>query len=397
MELLNNKFEFNIKTNIRFGAGLTKDLPKIINEFSFKQLGFIVDGNLYDCLPWLQEVILNCKKNFDNVIVHLYREDFEPTYQFLDKVKLKFKKDKEPLVDCIVGIGGGSTIDSAKGIATLVTNHKNAIEYRGFPTNLNPSLPIIAIPSTAGTGTEVTYNAVFINQDTNKKLGINTKNNYPILSIIDPEIVATAPKSVAISAGIDALVHTLESFVSKKSTYLTRIFAKEAFKLIVNTLPKLVENLNDLELWSKMQLGASLAMISLSNSSSGPAGGFSYLLGSNYKVPHGIAGGVFIGKISRINHELGYYDYAQLYNMLDNVNPNITEKKERSNIVVSTVESLLKKLDIPDTLSPYGISSRDFNIFYDFATDALKGSFALNPMEISNEKKKKLLTNMIGG
>lgn len=397
MELLNNKFEFSIKINIRFGAGLTKDLPRIINEFPFKRIGFIIDGNLYNYIPWLQNVIRNCKKNFENVIVHLYCEDFEPTYQFLDEVKLKFKKGKDPLVDCIVGIGGGSTIDTAKGVATLVTNHKNAIEYRGFPTNLNPSLPIIAIPSTAGTGTEVTYNAVFIDQDTNKKLGINTKNNYPILSIIDPEIVATAPKSVAISSGIDALVHTLESFVSKKSTYLTRIFAKEAFKLIVNTLPRLVENLNDLELWLKMQLGASLAMISLSNSSSGPAGGFSYLLGSNYKVPHGIAGGVFIGKISRINHELGYYDYAQLYNLLDNVNPNITKKKERSNIVVSTVESLLKKLDIPDTLTPYGISSRDFNIFYDFATNTLRESFALNPVEISNEKKKKLLTNMIVG
>jgi len=397
MEFLNNKFEFSIKTNIKFGAGLTKDLPKIINELPYRRVGFIIDGNLYDCLPWLQEVILNCKKNFDNVFVHLYREDFEPTYQFLDEVKLKFKKDKEPLVECIVGIGGGSTIDSAKGIATLVTNHKNAIEYRGFPTNLNPSLPIIAIPSTAGTGTEVTYNAVFIDQDTNKKLGINTKNNYPILSIIDPEIVATAPKSVVMSSGIDALVHTLESFVSKKSTYLTRVFAKEAFKLIVNTLPKLVENLNDLELWSKMQLGASLAMISLSNSSSGPAGGFSYLLGSNYKVPHGIAGGVFIGRISRINHELGYYDYAHLYNLLDNANLNITEKKERSNIVVSTVENLLKKLAIPDTLTSYGVSSRDFNTFYDFATNTLRESFALNPIEISNEKIKKLLTNMIGG
>lgn len=396
MDISNQKFELNLKNKVLFGQGLTRKLPDIIHEFGFNRVGFIIDGNLYNNNQRiLRKVIDDCKNSFATVIVHIYREKFEPTYQFLDQVKFKFKENNRPLADCMVGIGGGSTIDSAKGIAVLATNHEQALNYKGFPTGLNKPLPLIAIPSTAGTGTELVFNASFIDAESKAKMGINDINNYPILAILDPLIVSSAPKSVAISSGCDALVHALESFVSVKSNEITRLFSKQAFGLIFNTLPNLINNLSNLDLWAKMQWGAYFAMVGLSNSTSGPAGALSYHLGTNFSVPHGIAGAVFIGKISRLNHELGYYGYSDLYPQLNPYDPTIEDKKEQSNMVVNEIEGFLENLGIPDTLNNFGVTKENFISFYNFATKSAAGAFNLNPIKIDKGKISKLLSKMI--
>lgn len=395
MDLLSSNFEFTLKTRMRFGAGLTKELPKILKEFSFERIGILIDGKLLDNVSWLKDVIEDCKKKFSVVIVLEYREVFEPTYQYLEKTRSAFEEDRSPLVDCIVGIGGGSTIDSAKGFATLATNFGHAKSYKGFPTNIDPSLPVIAIPSTVGTGTELVYNAVFIDLDENKKLGINTTNNYPYFAILDPKIIQSSPRSVIISSGLDALVHTLESFVSKKSNYLSRLFSKEAFRLIMNNLPKLAADPENLEYAANMQLGAYLAMAALSNTSAGPAGGLSYLLGSEYDVPHGIAGAVFIGKISRFNHNAGYYEYEELYDVLNIKDKKVNSQKERSEIVVLQIENLLTELQIPSKLNQFGVSGKDFDKFYAFASVNIKGAFDFNPVSFSDDQLKIFIQKFI--
>ncbi len=395
MDISDQNFEFNLKNKVCFGQGLTRRLPEIIHEFGFNHVGFVIDGNLYDNQRILKKVVDDCKNLFSTVIVHKYREKFEPTYQFLDKVKMKFKANNRPLVNCIVAIGGGSTIDSAKGIAVLATNHEQALHYKGFPTGLNKPLPVIAVPSTAGTGTELAYNASFIDTELKVKMGINDINNYPILAILDPLIVSSAPKSVAISSGCDALVHALESFVSVRSNEITRLFSKQAFSLIINTLPKLIKDMGNLEKWAKMQWGAYLAMVGLSNSTSGPAGALSYHLGTNFNVSHGIAGAVFIGKITRINHELGYYGYSDLYPQLDPYDPSISEKNIRSSMVINTIETFLRKLDIPDAINGFGVTKKDFSSFYDYATKTAKVAFDFNPVKIDKDKIRGLLSKMI--
>ena len=114
-----------------------------------------------------------------------FNEIHEPTYQHLNEVVTKLK-EKNSKFDCLIAIGGGSAIDHTKGIATLRKNPGSSLKYKGFPKNLNPPIPVVAIPSTTGTGAELAYNAVFIDTKSMIKLGINTKNNYPILSILDP-------------------------------------------------------------------------------------------------------------------------------------------------------------------------------------------------------------------
>jgi alcohol dehydrogenase class IV len=396
MNVADMKFEFETKARIKFGRGLTRQLNQVIRQdFPYRRLGIIVDGGVYDHCAWIPDALKACQQDFERTIVQVYREKFEPTYDFLDKLKMEFMAADNPLVDCLVGIGGGSVLDTAKGIATLVTNKGNAIQFRGFPTGLNASLPVIAVPTTAGTGSEITFNAVFIEKNEKRKLGINTKNNFPVLAILDPELIAAAPLSVTVSSGIDALVHTLESFVSKKANYLSRIYSREAFRLIINSLPRLLDNNADLELCARMQLGSSLAIIALSNTSSGPAGGLSYYLGSNFDVPHGLAGGVFLGRITTLNYQLGFRGYAELYELIDGVDKDVTTAEDRCRIVVESINGFLTRAKVPTSLRTFGVTPKDFDGFYQFATVSLKAAFDFNPVEIGNDHIEKLLREMI--
>ena len=396
MKFTEKTFGFTLKTKVRSGVGIVTELPDFIKEKDYNKIGFVIDGNLYDVLPKLKTVVDNCQKQFDTVIVHLYREKFEPTYQYLDQVKWKFKKDGTSLVDCIVGIGGGSAIDLAKGIATLITNHEPSITYRGFPTNLNLSIPVIAVPSTAGTGTELAYNAVFINDESKIKLGINTPNNYPVLSILDPEIVSKAPQSVVIASGIGALIRTLETLVTPEANSVSRMFSREAFKLIIDSLPKVVADSNNLEHWSRMQWGAYYSMAALSNSSSGPAGAISYYLSTQFNVPQGLGYGISGAKFARLNHSHGYYGYAELFDTLNHRPKTNVDDKEKSEFVVTSIESVLKRLQVPTNLVSFGMSMENYDAFFEFCTKTAKGALDFNPIKFEENVIGEMLQKMIG-
>lgn len=388
-------FEFTARTKMIYGVGTAKRLPRYLEDMSFSRIGFVVDGNLFSGMEYVREIVEECKKKFKVVILEEYRQKFEPTYQYLDSVKMKFKKGASPLVDCMVGIGGGSVMDSAKGIAILSTNHGAAIQYRGFPTDLERPLPMIAMPSTAGTGSEVAFNASFIDSDTQTKMGINTTLGYPVLAILDPVLVSKAPWPVAMSSGVDAFVHAFESFVSRKASPLNRIFARESVNLSYSSLPLLKERGDDLELWGKMQLAAYLAMIALSNSSSGPAASLSYLLGTHFNVPHGVAGGAFIAKVARLNHKLGYHGYSALFDTFGGKDGGQISELEKSEYVVSAVEQFLDKVGIPSRLSSFGVTAGDFPLFADFAAKSLKGALDLNPAEISRDDLMSFLKQIV--
>lgn len=393
---LNGEFLFTVSTKMRFGIGSAKGLIDDLDGLSFRRIGFVVDANLLSHVSYVAEILGRCRERFEDVITEEYREKFEPTYQYLDSVKSKFKSGNWPSVDCMVAIGGGSVIDTAKGIAILCTNHGRAIDYRGFPKNLNRPLPVIAIPSTAGTGSEVAFNASFIDSDTKTKMGINSTLSYPVLAILDPLVVRNAPWPVAMSSGVDAFVHAFESFVSNKSNPLSRIIAKESLSLSFNTLPLLKRKGDDLELWGKMQLAAYLAMISLSNSSSGPAASLSYLLGTHFNVPHGLAGGAFIAKVARLNHNLGYHGYSALFDVFGGKDDGRVSNPEKSDYVVSAVEQFLHKVGIPSRLSSFGVTSGDISLFSDFAAKSLKGALELNPVEIGQDALMSFFKQILG-
>ena len=344
----------------------------------------LLDSNLVTH-AYLKEALTNLQQKGVIVKVHEINARSEPTYEYLDELKPQFEEGN---YDALMGIGGGSVLDITKGIATLLKNGGPSITYRGFPELKNKPLPVIAVPTTAGTGSEITYNAVFISAKEKAKLGINSKLNYPIAAILDPLIIVNAPKHVTVSTGMDALVHTFESFGSRKTNPYSRMFAREAFKLLFPALFRVLDEPADMEIRGNLFLGSHYAGAALMNSSAGPAGAMSYPLGVNFKVPHGMAGAVFIDKIVKLNVQKGFYEYAEFYDLINGADHSLSPK-EKSFRLVEELEKLCRKLDIPQKLTVYGVNKDNINIILDQTFNGLKGAVDNNPVEVTKEEIKK--------
>jgi len=193
------------------------------------------------------------------------------------------------------------------------------------------------------------------------------------------------------SSGMDALTHTLESYVATKANPLTRIFAENAFNLIFNNLLKVLEVPGDLESRSKLQLGAYLAGISLMNSGSGVAGALSYSLGVHFGVPHGIAGALYLPHVVDFNIQKGY-DYSRLYDLIDGVDKSLA-KEEKNRIFGNKLFELGRRLNVPDTLRYFGVDESNLNILLKEA-ESLEKAFTQNPIPFTVEDGKQLLIKL---
>lgn len=379
---------FEINTKIISGQ---ETLLKYLNKESLNNKGIIIDKNLYHKSKYIKKCLKKAKVGNKNILI-FYDYKFEPSYQYLDRIMNSIrKKNNFKKITSWIAIGGGSVMDTAKGIALLSTNSGKSIKYRGFPENINSPLPVTCVPSTTGTGSEVVYNASFIDEISKVKMGINVKSNYPKLAILDPEVPSESPRSVLASSACDALVHALESYVSTKSNDISKFFSKKAFNLIIKNANILLENKGTLENWNNLQWGAVYAMWALSNTSSGPTGALSYYLGSNYKISHGVAGGIFIGKVSEFNHNNGYYDYGDL---IDEINMKKIEKnknrKQKSRYIIKIIKKFLENAKIPKSLFELGVKRNEFKGFYNFASEVQK-AFDLNPIKIGKKNLSKII------
>jgi alcohol dehydrogenase len=386
-------FDFNVKTNAKFGAQKALHLAQYLKELSLKRPGVIVDGGIAS-LEYPKKVIAALEKDPNlSVKVWVYNLRHEPDYDSLDRIKPMFLDPAgKPVTDCFIGIGGGSVIDFAKGLATVVVNPGKAVQYKGFPTEIVPSLPTIALPTTAGTGSEVTYNAVFTDNDAQKKLGINTRNNYPVLAILDPLFTVNSPMPVWVSSGMDALVHTLETYMAVQATPMSRIFSREAFVMLFNNLPRIKEAPGDVAVRAKVQFGAYLAGIALINSGSGVAGALSYPLGVHFNVPHGMAGAVFIAHVIRHNVNAGY-DFSELYDLIEGADRTLPKNRKNEEFS-EQMFALCKFLEVPKNLGVYGVNAKTVDLFLN-DIPSLERAFAQNPVPFTVDDGKQLVRSMI--
>ncbi len=386
--MINNlQFAFRVSTNLRFGVGESGKLGNELKNIGFSYVAAVVDKGVFEhaqikrAIKSIQDVGLR---------VDVIKSDFgEPTYEYLELFRNNFTGKK---YDCLIGIGGGSVLDLTKGIAVLLTNEGPAVSFRGFPKLKNRPLPVIAIPTTAGTGSEVTYNAVFTDSKEKKKLGINSTLNFPVRAIIDPLITVNCPKSVTISSGCDALVHALESYVHRNNTAISRIFSKEAFSLIFNALAKVLNDPGNIDIRANLALGAFFAGIALMNAGSGPCGAFSYPLGAVYEVPHGYAGAIFLSSITKLNVDKGYLDYAELHDLIQDVDYSLPAR-EKNIRFAEHIQTLMDKLGIPHSLSFYKLGPKDIEFLIE-QYDSLKLGIAQNPIQITKDDVKKIMYNL---
>ncbi len=367
---------FFLSTDLIIGVNEALNLNVHLAQLAVKKPGIIYDANLAGNL-YFQDVLRALTSANSNSVVYCNEFKGEPTYAHLENVA-EFFRSNPP--DVIVAIGGGSTLDLGKGIALLMTNNVPALSLKGFPTGVNDPLPLVTVPSLLGSGAEVSFNAVFIDEAEGRKLGINSKKNFPKKAVIDPQLSMTAPIESVIASAMDSLVHCVDSFGSVKHTALSRIFSVEGFQRTFYALQQ--NQLDRAESRLDLAIGSVCGTVALMNSGDGPTNGFAYYLGVKHRVPHGLAGAIFLKEVMRYNHEHGYEKYALLNPMRSSPSP-----KEATAELLQEMDELYLQLKIP-TLVPYGYGKGNAAEFARNASEALKGSFSGNPVEFTEESAR---------
>jgi len=376
-------FTFSLRTKIRFGSGVRSDLPEAVEAAHWKKIGVVIDHQIID-LETFKGLLSDLEAAGSRLTVEACRIS-EPTYASLDKARQSFA---DPELDAMIGIGGGSALDMAKAMAVLVHNREPALAYRGFDKMAEPVLPIIAVPTTAGTGSEVTPNASFIDDQAKKKLGINGEAVRPMLAFLDPELTVTCPMGPTVSAAADSVVHAVEAYMAQKTNPMARTLAREGVRRVFAALPRVVENLSDLSAREDVMFGAFLSGLALMHSGTGPAAALSYPLGVHYGVPHGLGGAIFLPSVIEYNIEQGVYDYGDLVPGLSGT------AEEMARLFLDRLTALWEMLDIPRDLGRFGLSSAGVETFIS-DTMELKGALDQNPAPFGEKQARTIVERLI--
>ncbi|MFW5648196.1 MAG: phosphonoacetaldehyde reductase [Candidatus Alkaliphilus sp. MAG34] len=272
--------------------------------------------------------------------------------------------------DSIVAIGGGSVLDMGKCLAAF----KN-LQINGYSAlkpgindkryqNSNINIPIIAIPTTAGTGSEVTSWATIWDKENNKKYSIEDERLYPKIAIIDPMLMINLPLRLTVSTALDALCHASEAYWSKKTNEIVRMYALSAIRLIMENLNDLIDNLDDLNLRTKIAQASLYAGLAFSNTKTTACHSISYPLTSKYNIPHGIATSMTLANFFNINKEsitdknalldaFGVREISQIKNKVDDIllKSKIPFRLKDYNIVKSDIDLIIKKSFTPDRMN----------------------------------------------
>ena len=382
---------FSCDADIFFGQNSSLKLFEHVKERSCKNIGIVVDNGVFEN-HHVQKIIRSFENdNYFKIELFRSRSDKEPDYDYLDDVSNTFKNVD---IDCIVGIGGGSACDLTKGVGILQKNPGKGIDYRGFNKVENPGVPVILVPTTAGTGTEATKTAVFSDTSEVKKLGINGKNVGALFAVLDPMVLLDAPNTVKVGAGLDALLHAIEAFSCKNSTVMTKMLGKNAFDLLFNNLYNAINDKNDISAHEKLFLGSHFAGLAMYNAGGGPASGISYPLGAHFKVPHGIAGGIFLPHVFRFNVENGYMDYGELYNCIEG-HAIESDEKNRAIKFVDAFEEFYDMIGAPHSLRSYGVKKSDIDLLVKLTMEQRMENLELNPVDFNETDVRNLLEIVI--
>ena len=277
---------------------------------------------------------------FDQVISDPDVASFEGCFEMAKKVKY----------DLIVGVGGGSSMDIASITSVMLTNSGTVYDYFGINLVKNPGIPTILIPTTAGTGAEVTPNAILT--DTKEKLKKAVVSPYilPRVAIVDPLLTVSMPPSVTSSSGIDALTHAVESYTSVNATILTDLFAKEAIILTGRSLRSAVANGNNLEARYDMAIGSLYAGISLTNAGVTAVHALAYPLGGQFNVAHGIANGLLLPYVMEFNVLGSVSKFAQIAQFLGERVDHLP-LLDQAYQAAKAVKAIYRDLKIPQSLT----------------------------------------------
>jgi len=342
-------FTITQPTQLHFGQGIINSLPAVIKEHGGNKPFIVMDPGLVKAG---QDVQVITPLNDAGIEYVLYdRVDPEPGLRLADQGAALARENN---CDCLIGVGGGSAMDVAKAIAVLVTNGGQAIDYIGLGKIQKTGLPKIMIPTSAGTGAEVTFTAVFINEETGSKAGMNGDQLYPEAAVLDPGLTLSLPPQVTAATGIDALTHALEAYTSTQAHPISEMYSLQAIDLIVHNIRAAYADGRNLEARSNMMLGSLLGGKALATAGVGLVHAMAYPLGGMFGISHGLANAVLLPYVTEYNL-IGDLKKHGLLAELFGVNTAELSLRDAAAELVEELHLLNSDLNIPATLEELNI------------------------------------------
>lgn len=382
-------FEFATATRIVFGESASDRVPSAAKDMGKRAL--LVTGAGSQRAQPLREQLTDA-----GVHVASYTVDTEPTIETVGAV---VRQAREMNCDLVIGFGGGSVLDTGKAVAALLTNGGEPLDYLeviGQGKRLTaPAVPYIAIPTTAGTGAEVTRNAVLASPKHQVKASLRSPLMLPRLAVVDPQLTHDLPPNLTASTGLDALTQLLEPFVSRKANAMTDAFCREGLRRVASCLLPAVENGNDAAAREGMALASLFGGLALANAKLGAVHGIAGPLGGMFPAPHGAACAALLPHVMAVNVEAlkEREPESEALQRYQEVACLLTRSKTATVIDgVTWLLQLCQQLNIP-SLGTYGFTESHFPdlIARAFRASSMTG----NPIQLRNEELREILTRAL--
>lgn len=375
-------FSFHNPTAIEFGVGALARLPELVKNLGGKRALVVGDLGVYKA-GLVDRVIAALG---DDIPVMTFTEvESDPDARSVDAgVKLA----KPWKCDVIIGIGGGSAMDVAKAIGVMLTNPGNIRDYAGMGKISKPGVPVIAIPTTSGTGSEMTIWSVLSDREKNQKFGIGSILNCPRIALLDPELTMSLPPAITAATGIDALTHALESYVNTTTQPISEAMSEQSMTLIARSLRLAVMQPGNRQARADMLLASTIAAMAFNSTRLGLVHALAMPLGTRFHIPHGLVNAIMLPGVMRYNLPGSLAKFARIAQIFGEPIERLSlqQAAERS---VSAIEKMKLDIGINARLSEFGMTESDLN---DVAADAmLSGNVPVNPRQPTLEDIKTLL------
>lgn len=334
-----------------FGAGSRKVIAEEVAKRGYKKALVVTDKDLvkFGVAAQVTDVLKAAGIPFEMF------DEVKPN-PTVKNVKNGIAAFKAAGADFIVAIGGGSSMDTSKAVGIIINNPEFAdvTSLEGVANTKKKSVPVIALPSTAGTAAEVTINYVITDEENVKKMVCVDPNDIPTLAIIDPELMLSMPRGLTAATGMDALTHAIEGLITLGAWEMSDMFEIKAIEMIAKWLPKAVENPSDIEARDGMATAQYIAGMAFSNVGLGLVHGMAHPLGAYYDIPHGVANALLLPFVMEYNKEAAKAKYRTIAEAMG-VDTSAMDDDQAAQAAVDAVKALAVKVRIPQHLSELGV------------------------------------------
>jgi alcohol dehydrogenase class IV len=378
-------FRYELPTVIEFGNGAVKDLADHVKRLKGTKVLLVSDPGVQKA--GMTDRLMEVLKGGD--IPYVVYNDIEPEPD-IEGVMRGRDAAKEEGCDCVVGLGGGSALDTAKAIGLMLVNGGHIRDYVGINKVPYKGAPVIALPTTAGTGSELTIWSVLSDKAAKVKLSVGSPYNCPDLALCDPELTVSLPAFITASTGMDALTHALESYVNKATQPISEAMSIQSMKMIARSLRTAVVQGENLQARYDMLMASLIAAMAFNPTRLGLAHALAIPLGAHFKIPHGVVNAILLPEVMDFNLKGNVSKFIEIATLFEMPVAGLSPREAAEQSVIA-VRQLKQDVGIHQTLSDYGVKEADLGYIAEEAMTS--GNVPVNPVKPTIEDFKQICRN----